>query len=83
MTGIVTASWMPLIMRRVGHARHAAVAADVGGHALERHHGGGAGVLGDLRLLGVDDVHDDAALEHLGQPGLDAERRFVAHRDPL
>ena len=38
---------------RVGHARDAAVAADVGGHALERHHRGGAGVLGDLRLLGV------------------------------
>ena len=28
---------------------------------------GGAGVLGDLRLLGVGDVHDDAALEHLGE----------------
>ena len=27
----------------------------------------GAGVLGDLGLLGVDDVHDDAALQHLGQ----------------
>ena len=67
---------------RVGHAGHAAVAADVRGHALERHDGGGAGVLGDLRLLGVDDVHDDAALEHLGQPGLDPERRFVAHRRP-
>ena len=27
--------------------------ADVGRHALERHHGDGAGVLGDPRLLGV------------------------------
>ena len=27
--------------------------ADVGGHALERHHRAGAGVLGDPRLLGV------------------------------
>ena len=43
----------PLDHRRVGHARHAAVAADVGGHALERHHRAGAGVLGDPRLLGV------------------------------
>ena len=43
------------------------------GHALERHDGDGAGVLGDLRLLGVDDVHDDAALEHLGEADLDAE----------
>ena len=37
--------------RRVAHARDAAVAADVGGHALERHHRDRAGVLGDLRLL--------------------------------
>ena len=69
--------------RRVGHARDAAVAADVGGHALERHDRGGAGVLGDLGLLGVDDVHDDAALEHLGQAGLDAECRLVAHARPV
>ena len=67
---------------RVAHARDAAVAADVGRHALERHDGAGAGGLGDLRLLGVDDVHDDAALEHLGKAGLDPERRFVAHLRP-
>ncbi len=73
MTGIDTASWMPLDHRRIGHARDAAVAADVGGHALERHDRGGAGVLGDLGLLGRDDVHDHAALEHLGQAGLDPE----------
>jgi hypothetical protein len=34
------------------HARDAALLADVGGHALERHHRGGARLLGDLRLLG-------------------------------
>ena len=45
--------------------------ADVGGDTLERHHRYGAGLLGDPRLLGVDDVHDDAAFEHLGQPSLD------------
>ena len=39
--------------RRVGHARDAAGGADVGGHALERHDRHGAGVLGDLGLLGV------------------------------
>ena len=70
---------MPSDQQRVRHARDAAVAADVGGDALERHDGGGAGVLGDLRLLGVDDVHDDAALQHLGQAGLHPERRFVTH----
>ena len=46
---------------RVAHAGDAAVAADVGRHPLERHHRDGAGVLGDLGLLGVDDVHDHAA----------------------
>ena len=39
--------------RGVAHAGDAAVAADVGGNALERHHRDGAGVLGDARLLGV------------------------------
>ena len=34
----------------------------------------GAGVLGDHGLLGVDDVHDHAALEHLGEAALDAHR---------
>ena len=56
----------------IAHAGHAALGADIGGHALERHDGDGAGVLGDLGLLGVDDVHDDAALEHLGHAALDA-----------
>jgi hypothetical protein len=65
--------------RRVAHARHAAVAADVGRHPLERHHRRCAGVFGDLRLRRIDDVHDDAALEHLGQTGLDPERCFVSH----
>ena len=59
---------------RVGHARDAALRADVGRDALERHHRDGPGLLGDPRLLGVDDVHDHAALEHLGEPALDAHR---------
>ena len=57
----------PLDHRRVAHAGDAAGRADVGGHALEGHHGDGAGILGDLGLVGRDDVHDDAALEHLGE----------------
>jgi hypothetical protein len=68
----------------VGHASHAALGADVGGDPLERHDGHGAGVLGDLGLVGGGDVHDDAALEHLGQAGLHSEgaglplqRRFL------
>ena len=55
------------------HARDPAFAADVGRNALERHHGGGARVLGDLGLLGIDDVHDDAALEHLGEADFHAK----------
>ena len=65
---------------RVGHARDAALDADVGGHALERHHGDGARVLGDPRVLGVDDVHDHPALEHLGEAGLDPHRAQLEHR---
>ena len=56
---------------RVGHAADAAFLADVRGHAFERHDGHGAGIFGDTSLFGVDDVHDDAALEHLGEPTLD------------
>src|SRR5690606_14836059 len=56
----------------VAHARHAALRADVGGNALERHDGDGARVFRDARLLGGDDVHDHPALEHLGEAALDA-----------
>ena len=63
---------MPVDHVRVAHPRDAALRPDVGGHALQRHHRDRAGVLGDLRLLGRDHVHDHAALEHLGHPALDA-----------
>ena len=74
MTGIETAASISRIFETGDMRATPPSAPDVGGHALERHHGGGAGVLGDLRLLGVDDVHDDAALEHLGEADLHAER---------
>ena len=64
---------------RVGHARDAAVAADVGRNALERHHRDRAGCFGDLRLLGVDDVHDHPAFEHLGEAALDPHRPVFGH----
>ena len=63
---------MPSIMSGSLIRDDAALGADVGGHPLQRHHGDGAGVLGDLRLLGGDHVHDHAALEHLGHAALDA-----------
>ena len=67
ITGMVTADMISRMMRHGGHAGDAAFFADVGGHAFERHHGAGAGVFRDHGLLGVDDVHNDAALEHFGQ----------------
>ena len=70
----------PLDHRGIGHAGHAAGCPDIGRDALERHHGDGAGILGDLGLVGGDDVHDDAALEHLGETGLGCPgRRFDGH----
>ena len=62
---------------RIGHAGHAAVFADVGGDALEGHDGAGTGFFGDAGLLSVYDVHDDAALEHLGETCLDGEGGLV------
>jgi len=66
----VTGGLDPLNHLRIAHARHAAVASDVRRHALEGHDRYGARVLGDLRLFGIDDVHDDAAAEHVGQTAL-------------
>ena len=57
----------------VGHAGDAALGADHGGNALQRHDGDGPGLLGDARLLDVHHVHDDSALEHLGEAELEAE----------
>ena len=64
-----------------GHARDAAFFADVGRNALERHHGAGAGLLGDFGLLDVGDVHDDAALEHFGQADFHAPQIRVILRN--
>src|SRR5829696_1129657 len=58
---------------RVAHPRDPAVGPYVRGHTLEGHDGHGPRLLGDPGLLGVDDVHDDPALEHLGHPALDPE----------
>jgi hypothetical protein len=68
----------------VGHAGHAPLLADVGGDALEGHDRHRTRVLGDLRLLGGGDVHDDAALEHLGEAGLEGQGSCLlfVHRGP-
>ena len=64
---------------RARHPRNATLGADVRGDPLEGHHRAGAGLLGDPRLLGGGDVHDHAALEHLGEAGLDPECRALGH----
>ena len=61
----------------VAHPGDAAVSTDVGRNPLEGHHRRCAGVFGDLCLLGVDDVHDDATLEHFGQAPLHPDRAEV------
>jgi hypothetical protein len=52
---------------RVRHARHAAIRTDISRHAFKRHHRACAGILRDLGLLGVHDIHDHAAFQHLRQ----------------
>jgi hypothetical protein len=56
---------------QIGHARHAAFSPDIRGHAFESHNSGRAALLGDFGLLRRGDIHDDPALQHLGQPDFD------------
>lgn len=51
----------------VRHAGHAAVTADVSGHALQSHDRHGARLLGDARLLGGHHIHDHAACRAVWQ----------------
>ena len=60
----------------VAHAGDAALNANIGRHALKRHHGSRAGLFGDLRLRWGDDIHNHAALEHLRQTALDLVGAF-------
>ena len=72
MTGIDTVGDDPVDHVGVAHPRDAALDPDVGRDALKRHDRDRARVLGDLRLLRSDDIHDHAALEHVGHAALDA-----------
>ncbi len=49
---------------RIAHACDATRGADVRRDALQGHDRHGARIFGDPRLLGGDDIHDHAALEH-------------------
>ena len=67
---------------RIGHAGDAPGLADIGGDALKRHDGARARFLCDFCLFGGGDVHDDAALQHFGQAGLELERSFFHDLSP-
>mmetsp|Transcript_4308 Transcript_4308/g.15454 ORF Transcript_4308/g.15454 Transcript_4308/m.15454 type:complete len:291 (-) Transcript_4308:17-889(-) len=54
----------------IAHAGDTPVLSDVGRDALEGHDGHGARLLRDAGLLGVDDIHDNATLEHLSETDL-------------
>ena len=61
----------------LGHARHPALGTDHGRHPFQGHDGGGSSSLGNHCLLRAHDVHDDAALEHLGQAQLQPQSGWV------
>ena len=73
MTGMSTVAMISRIFLGRGHAGDSAFGADLRGDALEGHDGDGAGTFGDGGLLGVGDVHDDAAFEHFGEAGFEAK----------
>ena len=64
----------------VRHAGHTALGADIGRDPLQCHHGAGACIFGDLGMFGRDHIHDDAALQHLGQSFFHGKRTgFLFH----
>jgi hypothetical protein len=46
--------------------------ANIRGNSLERHDSTGTCILGDLGLLNVNDIHDDATLKHFCHTALNA-----------
>ncbi len=51
----------------VGHSCHAAHLSYIRGNSLKRHYGYSSGFLSDFGLLSIYNIHDNAALEHLGE----------------
>ena len=74
MTGIVTASWISRILCGSAMRGDPALGAKIRGTRSSAITAHAPGVLGDPRLFRVDDVHDDAALEHLRKSCLDPHR---------
>ncbi|WVY93997.1 hypothetical protein V8G54_033085 [Vigna mungo] len=65
----------------VAHAGHTTLGPDVGGYPLEGHDRAGPGLFGDAGLVGVDNIHDDTAPEHLGEADFDGEGGLLGFRD--
>ena len=63
----------------VGHAGDATLPPDVGRNPFQCHDGDGTGLLGNAGLIRRGDVHDDAALQHLGQAALDPVSSVLDH----
>ena len=55
----------------MAHPSDPPVRSDIGGNPLKRHNRGRPSILGDMSLLGSDNVHDDATLLHLGESALE------------
>ena len=69
---------------RIGHTSNATLCTNVGRNALEGHNGNRTGIFGNTSLLRVYNVHNDAALDHLGHAALDAVGTrliLVGHND--
>src|SRR6201746_1119590 len=85
ITGTVTSAWISRIlpgsdMRATPPSRR--MSAGTRSSAMTAHAPAASAIprcLGDPRLLGVRDVHDDAALEHLGETALDAHGALLGH----
>ena len=58
---------------RVAHARDATVRANIRRNAFQRHDRNCPGIFGNFRLFRGNDVHDDAAFEHLCQAALQGD----------
>ena len=63
--------------RRTSFKTVPTIATDVSGHPLQGHDCAGASVFGDACLIHINDVHDDATLEHLGQSDFCLKRRLL------
>ncbi|KAJ0640462.1 hypothetical protein HanLR1_Chr16g0615781 [Helianthus annuus] len=57
----------------VAHSSNPTLSTDIRGHTLQCHDCARARFFSYPCLLRVDDVHDDAASEHLGKPNFDGE----------